>query len=522
MKKLHLELKITPEKTEIYKKILATLKELKLEELIPHDGIGVRVYVNCNELKGEKPWFQDDDMSYMEMVNENTFELKTEISHYEKFQYRYIIIFDVPLFKKIGLTYHHLYSMINVSQLEKPMPTYFGNRVLPGDYDGEKYCDEFNVPSISSNKGACIYPFRSLIAGFDGKTTVCCVDDYFKLNLGDMNEGFEKIWNGEILRKLRIAHLLGRFQDTPRNEEKIPICLLCQEWFTPRLSPSELDEFAYDKELYSYKEKYLNRINHDDPELLSPINPYITFEISSNCNLKCIYCSQKNPLMEKRGDMDYEKFSNFVEDLVSMDCKFENINLFFRGESLVHKEFSKFVKKIMEINERREIFKFMVLHTNALLFNKENMEVLLDGFSQKSLPYCGNMVVSIDASKNSTYKRIRGGDLSVAKEKIIEFLKLRKSKNQFGPNLIIQFIILEENMEEAEEFLKDWESILKEHSHKEYRICATLSNQPQIIDSDIIYLRVETSPAYGDPALIAKISQDRYKTVIGKLQLELE
>jgi hypothetical protein len=89
-------------KTKKYKEILEELKQLKKNDFLTHEGIGVRVYLNCNEEAGINPWFQDDDMKYMEHISENKFSIKLNINDYSRFQYRYIIIYDVPLFKKIG------------------------------------------------------------------------------------------------------------------------------------------------------------------------------------------------------------------------------------------------------------------------------------------------------------------------------------------------------------------------------------------------------------------------------------
>ena len=521
MNRITLICNFDPTTTKKYREILEELNSLKKIGLYAHEGIGVRVYVNCNEAAGNNPWFTDDDMKYMKPCGENRFSLELDISDFTKFQYRYIAMYDIPLFKRIGPTMRHVYSLINTSELEQHMPTYFGNRILPHNFSDKVHEDTFNVISVKSRKGACIYPFKSLIGSSDGKVTVCCVDDRFKLDLGNMDDGFDRIWNGEKLKDLRLAHILGNFQDTPENDEGIPICLLCQEWFTPRLSPEELKNME-DDDLSSLYDKYVERIDCSSEELRVNINPYLTFELSSRCNLSCSFCSQKNSKLPQKSDMSLDSFSVFLDELVETKYEFDNINLFFRGESLLHREFPKFIEKIEEVSKRRKIFNFLVLHTNGLLLNEENGDSLLSIFSQRTLPFCGNMVVSIDSCREETYRKLRGGKLKRVENNLTNFIRKRKEKNQFGPNLIIQFIVFEENMDEISEFIEKWSEILSKESHKPFRVCATLENQPPIIDSDIIYFRVEASPGKGDPSQREKLYKERYLKAIKKAGLTLE
>ncbi len=68
---------------------------------------------------------------------------------------------------------------------------------------------------------ACEIPFYSLFIKFDGKVSVCCVDLFDDLTLGNINEStLHSIINGEKLRTIRRHHLNGDFKE-------LPICLYC-------------------------------------------------------------------------------------------------------------------------------------------------------------------------------------------------------------------------------------------------------------------------------------------------------
>jgi radical SAM protein with 4Fe4S-binding SPASM domain len=68
---------------------------------------------------------------------------------------------------------------------------------------------------------ACEIPFYSLFIKFDGKVSVCCVDLFDDIALGNINDTtLSSIINGEKLRAIRRHHLDGDFKE-------LPICLYC-------------------------------------------------------------------------------------------------------------------------------------------------------------------------------------------------------------------------------------------------------------------------------------------------------
>ncbi|MDO8140942.1 MAG: radical SAM protein [Candidatus Brocadiales bacterium] len=70
----------------------------------------------------------------------------------------------------------------------------------------------------------CTFLWYNPIILWDGRVTTCCVDYQGKGIIGNIKEEFfAKIWQNDILRKIRRAHLEGQY-------ESIPLCSKCQFW----------------------------------------------------------------------------------------------------------------------------------------------------------------------------------------------------------------------------------------------------------------------------------------------------
>ncbi len=87
------------------------------------------------------------------------------------------------------------------------------------------------------DRRVCPEPFSRLAVNFDGQVSVCCVDWSFGTIVGDLRrESLAEVWNGERLRRFRLAHLEGR-----RGE--IPACANCQ-YLLGEAPERDLDEHA--------------------------------------------------------------------------------------------------------------------------------------------------------------------------------------------------------------------------------------------------------------------------------------
>jgi len=223
--------------------------------------------------------------------------------------------------------------------------------------------------------------------------------------------------------------------------------------------------------------------------------PYITLEISSACNLSCDFCSQHNKDIFKKGFMSFELFKKLIDE-ISENNEYCSINPYFRGESLLHPQFNEFMDYIYESSLEKPVCEYIVLHTNGLLLNEKNAKSILRVCDQSRLIHPGNLIISIDAASPDTYTKIRGGNFILLIENIKGFLKLRNKYNQWGPNIVFQFIIQNENSEEAIKFVELIKGICSKYSHKNVDTVASFKNRPFEIKNDIIYFRMLESDAF--------------------------
>lgn len=213
--------------------------------------------------------------------------------------------------------------------------------------------------------------------------------------------------------------------------------------------------------------------------------PYLTLELSSFCNLKCSFCSQHNPDLDNSSFMDFKTFKSIIDDILNSNLKFYGLNLFFRGESLLNPWFEDMMNYLYEY----PICEYIVLHTNGLLLNRKNREAILKICDQRRLPHPGNLVISMDSASKHTYKKIRGGDFDLLIDNIRSLLIERAKKKQWGPNVIFQFIIMEDNKHEVIDFYNIISGLCIKNSHKDLFVVSSIDNKPFKIKGDMIYYR---------------------------------
>lgn len=75
---------------------------------------------------------------------------------------------------------------------------------------------------VLDKKKVCPFLFTTMVINHEGISHLCCVDWKSEYILGDMkNTRLSDIWNGDKIRELQKAHLLG-------NKDKIKICRNCE------------------------------------------------------------------------------------------------------------------------------------------------------------------------------------------------------------------------------------------------------------------------------------------------------
>ncbi|MDD5089928.1 MAG: radical SAM protein [Candidatus Wallbacteria bacterium] len=218
---------------------------------------------------------------------------------------------------------------------------------------------------------------------------------------------------------------------------------------------------------------------------------FLSLELSSFCNLSCDFCSQHNHAIRDKSFMQFSLFRRIIDELAEKQLTLKSINPFFRGESLLHPDFCAMLDYIYEKSSVKPVAEYIVLHTNGLLFDNDKIESLLRVSDQKRLPHPGNLILSMDAATEKTYRLIRKGEFGILVGNIRALLERRRELSQWGPNVVFQFIVMEDNYTEVKEFESLIRSLCTQSGHKEPVVRFSPDNQPLEFTGDTIYFRMQ-------------------------------
>ena len=210
------------------------------------------------------------------------------------------------------------------------------------------------------------------------------------------------------LKKIKKVHLVGDFNYWGFNVgEKI--------WYAN--NPNSLMEktgsglFTKKIELFPGSHKYQFIVQYEDGT--QKVNPYFS-EIDNGDKkivydgeffIRCINPNSKN----LSGFMSEGLFRKILTDFVVLGEKFNEIALFWNGESLLHSKFEKLLGILYEINLNHKIFEIFGLHANASLLTEEKALALLK--LTEAFPGYSKISFSIDAVNKATYDKIRQGGI---------------------------------------------------------------------------------------------------------------
>ena len=170
----------------------------------------------------------------------------------------------------------------------------------------------------------------------------------------------------------------------------------------------------------------------------------IIVEATRHCNLRCIMCPY--PILKRpKGVMEFSLFKKIVDETAQKDTD-TKIWLAIMGEPLLIGE------KLIEFISyaKQQGIKNVNLNTNAVFLSSEMAQGLID---------CGldRVIISIDGATEESYNKIRrGGDFNKVCSNVERMLELREASNSSTPEIIVQFIEMEENAGEAETFKEHW------------------------------------------------------------------
>jgi MoaA/NifB/PqqE/SkfB family radical SAM enzyme len=164
---------------------------------------------------------------------------------------------------------------------------------------------------------------------------------------------------------------------------------------------------------------------------------YLTFEVTTRCNLKCVMCPHGLPGgYPGQRDADDELIDGIVGSLDRLDV----LRPTGVGEPLLSSGFWRLADALRGRDKPK-----MGFITNAILLTPANVRRLAD------VPL-RSVMVSIDAVRSETHQRIRGNDLSRTLSGIKNLIDMRRATvKDFW--LAMSFVIMRENHKEIPDFV---------------------------------------------------------------------
>lgn len=178
-------------------------------------------------------------------------------------------------------------------------------------------------------------------------------------------------------------------------------------------------------------------------EVECPTAPYTLFvEPTNHCNLKCTFCPQKDQ-ERSLGFMDFKLYENLVLEAAQIGVK--KFNLFFLGESLMHKSLFEMIRlaKNSGIQTR--------LNTNASFLDEQRAQQLLD----TGLDF---LTISFEGVNKEIYERLRvKGNFEKTSANIKNVIELKK-RREASTKISIEIIDLPETAPYMQEFTQTMQS----------------------------------------------------------------
>jgi radical SAM protein with 4Fe4S-binding SPASM domain len=173
----------------------------------------------------------------------------------------------------------------------------------------------------------------------------------------------------------------------------------------------------------------------------------VLIDTISYCNLKCSMCVHKE-MKRQKGIMSWNLFTKIINEIAKVD-KNVRVWMVFFGEALLLKRKKPTIFDMIAY-AKREGLTDVVLNSNANL---------LDESAAKGLIHSGldAIYIGIDAFKPDTYAKIRvGGNYEKVVQNTIQLMKLKKLMHSEKPEVFVQFVEMDINQNEKEDFIQFW------------------------------------------------------------------
>ncbi len=173
----------------------------------------------------------------------------------------------------------------------------------------------------------------------------------------------------------------------------------------------------------------------------------VLIDTVSYCDLKCSMCVHKE-ITRKKGVMPWDIFTRIIDEIAKED-KGARVWMVFFGEALILKRTNPSIFDRIAYAKNKGL-------TNVVMNSNAN---LLDEDAAKRLITSGldAIYIGIDAFTSETYAQVRvGGNYKRVVNNIINLLNLKKSMNVAKPDIFTQFVEMDINRHEKEDFISFW------------------------------------------------------------------
>lgn len=173
----------------------------------------------------------------------------------------------------------------------------------------------------------------------------------------------------------------------------------------------------------------------------------VLIDTISFCNLKCSMCVHKE-MKRKKGIIPWDLFTKIIDEIAEID-KSVRVWMVFFGEALILKRKKPSIFDMIAYAKSRGLTD-VVLNSNA---------ILLDESAAKGLICSGldAIYIGIDAFQPDTYAKVRvGGIYENAVQNTIQLIKLKELMNSEKPGVFVQFVEMDINQNEKEDFIHFW------------------------------------------------------------------
>ncbi len=173
----------------------------------------------------------------------------------------------------------------------------------------------------------------------------------------------------------------------------------------------------------------------------------ILIDTVSYCNLKCSMCVHKD-MTRKKGIMPWSLFTKIIDE-IAQEKKNTRVWMVFFGEALILKKRKPSIFDMIAYAKKRGLSD-VVLNSNANLLDEYAAGGLIDTGLDA-------IYIGLDAFTPETYAKVRvGGDYKKTVGNVINLLTLQKKLQIKRPEVFVQFVEMDINREEKEDFIKFW------------------------------------------------------------------